>query len=814
MSETTQPVVAGAAETAPAASKRVGPYLLIEELATDERASVFLGAIEDLPGQPRKPCVVKLLERPSAADVDATRRLVHGLIGLVHPCIPQVFDAGRFGDRIYLAEEAIVGMTARELVATGAAIPVELAAYVVSEALRGLVAAHTSADSPMLHGRLDLSSVMVSFEGQVKLVGLGSAPEGATEDSDVARMAAVAAELHPELRPSEREARGHATLHAHLARLMGPQAGPAALRELLEKVAPDARARWQARLRKLEHTTIDAPVAPPHEVTAILSEGEREIVGRAAARALRPERIPEGPIPNTRYSIVRPIGEGGMGVVYAAEHVDLGKMVAIKVLHREHAATRDGVARFRDEARAASAIRHPHVVEVTDFGEMQDERLFLVMEYLEGEPLASMLEREGVVDQVRALRIAQDIASGVAEAHRRGVIHRDIKPENIFLTTGAGGTPIAKVLDFGIAKRAAGSLRKTRHGVVCGTPAYMAPEQAAGDPVDARADVYSLGAVLYEMLTGQPPFRGESHVEVLRRKMMEMPPPPSSHLGPGRVHPAVDAVVLHALGTTRAMRQSTMDELNADLRFAARQLEAPPLSEADADVDREIARTWAAAIRPISRRPLTQSPLAISVASAGLVIAVGVGALLLGRAPPPRLVVSDDVTAPDPESRAIPISRRASATRAGAAPASTDPSTQTDAGGAEPPLPTNARALETFLSEGDRAVQRGDLAAAVQSYERATFRAPSSARPWIRLADTLFQLHRYPEAERAARRAVALRGGGAHARLTLGVILMRMSRPEEAQAEWRKVLEKDPNNRLARSYLRAATEKREAPRRR
>jgi serine/threonine-protein kinase len=787
---------------------RVGPYALLEPLASDDRADVFLGAFDGAPGEVAQHCAVKILKN-LGTDLEAARLLVHDLIGLVHPCIPQVFDAGRFVDRLFLAEELVVGLSARELLDAKIELPLQVAAYVASEALRGITAAHTADERPIVHGRLRLASVMVSFEGQVKLVGFGSAPHGATPEADVASLAEVAAALHPRIQPSDRDRRGVATLHAYLSRFIGPHAGPAMLRELLASSASAAREMWDARLRRLERMAAATPAAGP-EITAILSDGERELADRAAARALKPERIPEGPIPGTRYAIVRPIGEGGMGVVYAGEHLDLGKQVAIKVLHREHSLSRDGVARFRDEARAASAIQHPNVVAVTDFGEMPDGRLFLVMEYLEGESLASVIEREGALEARRAVEIALEVTAGVSAAHARDVIHRDIKPENIFLTNVPDGSTIAKVLDFGIAKRQGSSLRKTRHGVVCGTPAYMAPEQAAGDPVDVRADVYSLGAVLYEMLTGHAPFQGSSQVEVLRRKMMEMPPPPSRSAPRGAIHPALDAVILHALGTTRAMRHANLAELRADLQFVSRQLEAPRIIDAaavgfDREVDKEIDRVWAGALRRVQGRSLRQRPAFVAGLSALVVIAVGAGSLLAMRAPARQRTLS----AADPagedmgESKSVRIALGASLPVAAEGPDPADSAGAGDPSSLEP-TSTNARALRTFLAEGDRAIHEGRIGDAIASYRRATFRAPSSGTAWLKLADAHFQLHQYGDAERAARKAVALRSGGVRGRLTLGVILLRQGRAGDARAEWERVLAADPNNRMAKNYLAAA----------
>ena len=231
-----------------------------------------------------------------------------------------------------------------------------------------------------------------------------------------------------------------------------------------------------------------------------------------------------------RYRIIELIGEGGMGKVYLAEHVEIGKRVALKVLHPSYSRMPDLVERFRREARAASKIGHPNIVDVTDSGATNDGSVYFVMEYLEGVELGSVIEREGAVDVARALRITGQICRALSAAHREGIIHRDLKPENIFLITRGGEADVVKVLDFGIAKtteaEAARERRLTSPGMAMGTPEYMAPEQAAGRPADARTDIYSLGAIMYEMTTGLPPYSGDNFMEILTKKATIDPPVP------------------------------------------------------------------------------------------------------------------------------------------------------------------------------------------------------------------------------------------------------------------------------------------------
>jgi serine/threonine protein kinase len=221
-----------------------------------------------------------------------------------------------------------------------------------------------------------------------------------------------------------------------------------------------------------------------------------------------------------RYRLSKKLGEGGMGVVYKAEHVLIGKAVAIKILRSEFAKSQDLVARFHQEARSASRIHHEHVVDITDFGKTPDGSAYFVMEYLEGCDLANLIEN-GPITYQRAIPIVGQVCSALHAAHEAGIIHRDLKPENIFLSSQHEHTDFVKILDFGIAKITQdGGDKLTRPGMIFGTPEYMSPEQAGGGELDRRVDIYALGIILYEMLTGEVPFQDSSFVGVLRKHMM------------------------------------------------------------------------------------------------------------------------------------------------------------------------------------------------------------------------------------------------------------------------------------------------------
>jgi serine/threonine-protein kinase len=225
-----------------------------------------------------------------------------------------------------------------------------------------------------------------------------------------------------------------------------------------------------------------------------------------------------------RYHIVRRIGEGGMGQVYLAEHVKMRRRSAVKVLHQGMVNDPDAIARFNREASNASQIQHPNVAAIYDFGETEDGLIYLAMEFIDGEPLRKVIERQGALTAVQAADVTRQVADALDAAHEMGIVHRDLKPDNIMIARGRSGEDVAKVVDFGIAKATTGDDQKvTRTGLAIGTPEYMSPEQLSGDTLDNRTDIYSLGLVAFNMLTGQLPFPAVSSREAMIARLTERP---------------------------------------------------------------------------------------------------------------------------------------------------------------------------------------------------------------------------------------------------------------------------------------------------
>jgi predicted Ser/Thr protein kinase len=320
----------------------------------------------------------------------------------------------------------------------------------------------------------------------------------------------------------------------------GPMSRQGSMAEMV-KLCPACQVRYPAEFMVCPR---DAT-----ELAEIEADDEDELVGQTIAQS---------------YAIVRVLGEGGMGRVYEARHTRIsGKRFAIKVLHPEYARQPEVLTRFQREAEAAATIESPHVVDVYDVDRTADGRAFLVAEYLDGKELGMLLDEVGKMQVGPAARIVRQICKAMEAAHAKGVIHRDMKPENVFLT-GDPGRPTAKVIDFGISRvgdKPGTALTKT--GMIMGTPSYMAPEQARGERVDHRADIYAVGAILYCALTGQRPFDRGDPTATLTAVLTSDPPRPRS-LEPSIPEP-LEMIIQKAMAKRPEDRYETMAELEAEL---------------------------------------------------------------------------------------------------------------------------------------------------------------------------------------------------------------------------------------------------------
>jgi serine/threonine protein kinase len=609
-----------------------------------------------------------------------------------------------------------------------------------------------------------------------------------------------------------------ADLAAFLA-ATSPKTDAAALVEFLrplyaEEVAAERRARQAliAQAKGLLSGVVAGPPAPPPTGSGPGGgplPGRADFVAGSGPAARRPGEDPRvGSTLGGRYYVRRLCGEGAMGRVYEAQHIDIGRRVAIKVLHASFHTAADLVERFRREARAASKIGHANIVDVTDSGTTPDGAFYFVMEYLDGTDLEETIDRDGVLPVERALLIAAQITRALEAAHAADVIHRDLKPANVMLVNRKGEDDFVKVLDFGISKDlelAAGGDRValTRPDVAIGTPVYMAPEQAAGKPANVLTDVYGVGGLLYEMLTGHPPCAGTDAMEVLHRKANEDPAPIGS-LRP-ELPPAVQRLVTRALSRTPRDRHPSMAALKDDVLACLGVVDgaapaAPPPLRAPPPGPASTARV---------RGKRSKRAAAIAGAAAGVGLVAAGAYLFLGRTAAPERQPTA-VAAPSPGGAASPGApeRPAAATARAAVDAESAPwperealpaAGQRAATNAAPPLPGAARAPAVRRTPLPVTVARANLAPkptvtpAPATQPPAAAAGASAAAGILQRGQAAFDRGDYPEALRRGREAIAA-GAALGGHLLVGDAYYRLDRFPDALREYQAALALDPGS--------------------
>jgi serine/threonine-protein kinase len=514
-----------------------------------------------------------------------------------------------------------------------------------------------------------------------------------------------------------------------------------------------------------------------------------------------------GRVVGGRYRLVDRLGQGGMGTVYRARHTLMDKPVAVKVLRAELATDGEAVARFHREARSASKLDHDHCIRVTDFGQSDDGLLYLVMELLDGVSLGQLV-RKGPLPWGRAAAIGVAIAEALTHAHGEGVIHRDLKPDNVFLARRSRGRETVKVLDFGLAKLVAdGTLGPsiTRDGTVFGTPEYMAPEQAEGEKLDGRTDLYALGIMLYQMVTGDVPFRSSNFVALLTKQVQEAPVPPRARRPDLDIPPGLEAVIMRCLAKRPADRFPTAQDLadalapyatptddrgdatgpqallpasavGAEPSLADAPAETVPGvpfartdSDAAAETDDAGTSTGDAAEGEPVAPPSAGRRIALVAGGLGLAAVAGVLAWTVwhgrragGDGPPSTttaLVAPATASANDPLADVVADAERLLA--AGQAE-------EAERRLREARKRADSSALQAALAAVDEA--RGNRLAALAHLERASRLAPKDARPRAELAALLFRLGQATDACRAARAALQLDPDGARSKAARTVV--------------------------------------------
>ncbi|MCS6899190.1 MAG: serine/threonine-protein kinase [Myxococcales bacterium] len=357
------------------------------------------------------------------------------------------------------------------------------------------------------------------------------------------------------------------------------------------------------------------------------------------AQARPPDPYLGREIAGGKYRILQKIGSGGMGTVYKAMQPNIDRMVAIKILHPKLVNRKDLVSRFSREAKALGHLSHPNTVKVFDDGVLEDNSLFIVMEYLEGRNLNQIVRTGGPMPVERALPILMQVCGALNEAHQRGIVHRDLKPENIFLSTQGGIKDFPKVLDFGLAKvteqeMRPGSIILTQEGMVFGTPEFMSPEQAQGKILDARSDIYSLAVILYEVLTGKLPFDAKTPMEYIQHHVMTPPIPLHERVPTAGFPPALSEVLNRALAKNPDDRYQTAAEFAQALEPFAQgknPISAPlpyPVPSSSAPVVIPSSNP-SSALTPAPSPAASNTKLLVLVATACLLVGAGLAVLAM-----------------------------------------------------------------------------------------------------------------------------------------------------------------------------------------
>ncbi len=554
---------------------------VLQSLVSDERSDNVLAQVPGMVGSQ-----VLRVVRPSvqiAAEAFLTR--TRALQAAAHISLRPIRATGQMKDgRLYVVTDVV---PSTESLATRGPLPIDAVVTLGLELLEGLETMHSRG---LTLGRLEPRDVLL--DPAMLDVSLGGLLAESTPQADV-------------------QALGELLISVAAA---GQERGPfeSTLRDALQAGATAASLR-EALLALKERWSSRTAVSSGRKSTDTVEVVEPDLSGVTLGQ----------------YKLERVLGEGAMGRVYLAKHHRIGRMAALKVLKSEHARNSELVQRFIQEAQAVNAIRNEHIVEVYDFGEQLLEDgstcVFCVMELLDGRPLDAAMQR-GPFSIQRASRIALNMASALHSAHQVGVVHRDVKPENIYLQKRSGDDEFVKVLDFGVAKllKPIGDLPRsgTQAGVVIGTPEYMAPEQALGNPTDRRVDLYAVGLVLYEMLCGEQPFRAETFGKLVV-EITSKPPPPLPPSSPsGEPIPAgLVSVVMRCLAKDPDARFQTGEDLALAL--------AP------------FASGTAAALEAVPDEPIRTTMVPKVLLGIGVTVALVVAATMVLRISPPVVKVAD-----------------------------------------------------------------------------------------------------------------------------------------------------------------------------
>ncbi|MBN2714854.1 MAG: protein kinase [Deltaproteobacteria bacterium] len=614
---------------------RMGRYHLLSRLSRDPISEQFLSAwgVEQGIDQLRVIRCIYPRVAQEAEFIGLFQEEARALSRLSSDNIARIMEVNVQGDIPFVAREYVEGLTLERLLVLAASkkqkLPWELSVHIATEILRGLDYIHRREDihgNPMgmRHGDVRPGTVIVSFAGEVKLINFGSMLRFIVDEATHAQLMELRnAYLPPEMRdeadPCESGDRWAVAMI--LNTLMGgpiPVLGeenrwsaprlsklvdgaPKVLDEFIERAFhsnPDERFKTAAAMRSvLVEILGDHASGHPPDDLAILTEelgrdDDRHMKELVRSMLKKPAEISlgntargasmigPGYILDGRYHLLRELGEGGMGTVFEAEHQGLGKKCAVKVLHERVMSDSSTVERFKREAQIIGNIGHPNIVGAQDFGICEKGYYYLAMDLLDGKPLSHRIW-EGNLSYYEICRIMSEVCDGLQAAHEAGVIHRDLKPDNVHLTSNG-----ARILDFGIAKTVGLDSRNealTRTGHICGTVDYIAPEQIRGGSDDPRSDLYAVGVMIYECLTGETPFHGRTVGEALHKAINDKLVYPSKRSGKKDIPTQLESVCVKALNRKAEKRFDSAKEMGVTLRDIASKLQSSATNGDDGD---------------------------------------------------------------------------------------------------------------------------------------------------------------------------------------------------------------------------------------
>jgi eukaryotic-like serine/threonine-protein kinase len=843
---------------------RFGRYLLLRRKSIESIGENFLAlwGVDEGIDQLR---IIRAIYPSVAEDADFVALFSEesrSLSQLSSSNVVRILEVGEESGIPFVTQEHVEGLTLERLLNLATASETqchwELAVHVVSEILRGLDYIHRREDVrgvplAMRHGDIRPQNVLISFNGEVKLTNFSSSLYYIIDQKTNARFETERGiYAPPESKTTSKGATVAGDLWGTAMVMLAMLKGPSVIKAIREQqdtsaslpslafqvegipkrlnlflartLHPDAKYRFKTALDMrealLEIIREHATGHPPDDLAAFalaLGSQDREeeeafvrtMLKREASISLDESadmgKMTPGVVLDGKYHLLRLLGEGGMGQVFEAEHLGLEKRVAVKVLHERVLHDAVAIERFRREARIMGGLGHPNIVEVLDYGVTEEGNHYLAMTLLDGVTLGEKIAEEGAVPPRELVEIMIAVCHGLAAAHNAGVVHRDLKPDNIFLT-GKG----PRIVDFGIAKRADLEEQETsltRTGNICGTVEYIAPEQLRGRSIDHRVDIYTVGLIMYEGLTGHTPFKGRNIAETMHRVMTDKVVSPRKRTANAAIPKVVEDICLKAM------------DRDPDKRFQRVEAMAEAMERIQPLFDEDVLG------RP--RHEVRHRNISIAVAVVALLGILGM-ILLLIRLPKDRGIaeVPASIEKPasvllghnNPKENSAPLTKGVTgsdpptdSTKPKSKPsAASDPETTGSGSNETTPISDPNRVavredvgakVNILIKQADDAMRGGKFAQAGKLYQEAARINPAESKAWYGQGRATFEQGQPGKAVQSLKRALRLAPGRHDWRIYLGKVQMSAGQREEAVKEWKRVLKSRPTDAIVIDLL-------------